>query len=78
MDYFRHLPVMIAPGQQGDVQILLHAQLRKNLPALRHVTDTERCARLGGMRQQILRLFPPQLSGDAAAADRYMPHNAID
>lgn len=40
--HFRHLPGMIAAGQQGDVEILLHAQLGKDLPPLGDITNAER------------------------------------
>lgn len=41
------------------------------------IINAERRARLGGMRQQILRLFSSQLPRNAAAFYRHIAHSAI-
>ena len=53
VDLLGYLPRAVRPGAEGDFQILLHGQKRKDLPTLGHITDPIARAVLGGHTRDV-------------------------
>ncbi|VGP03535.1 hypothetical protein SB00610_00722 [Klebsiella quasipneumoniae subsp. similipneumoniae] len=60
------------------MQILFHAELRKDAFILRHIADTDGAARLGRQGREILRRGANVMPGHPAAGHRQVPGNAVN